>query len=79
MEIRLKEIRKYANKKEFYKRLEEWQRKNNCSGVPHAYELGLIRVGYSVGTYGINGTLYIDVDSGCYIGVPERSYNIYVD
>lgn len=76
--VALKQIRQHDNRKEFYRRLEEWQKANHTTGMPYAHELGLERIAYSCGTYGINGTMYRDIESGKIIGVPETSCNIYI-
>lgn len=72
-------IRQYDKRDVFFERLKAWQNKNNTTGLCSAYDLGLKRIAYSIGVYGLNGTLYQDIRSGEYIGVPTRSYNIYVD
>jgi len=78
MKTTLKEIRKYDKREEFFQKLKAWQVVHHCSGVPNASELGLKRIAYSIGKYGISGTLYIDMANGDLIGVPCRSYNIYI-
>lgn len=73
-----KEIRMYDRRDYFFDRLKKWQTENNTTGVCDAYNLGLKLVAYSVGVYGLNGTLYEDVETGELIGVPTRGYNIYI-
>lgn len=74
----LTEIRMHNNKKEFYRRLKAWQEAHKTTGLCHASDLNLKRIAYSIGTYGINGTLYEDLTTGEFIGVAERGYNIYI-
>ena len=73
-----KYIKQFDKRAEFDRRLSEWQQANKTTGVPSAYSLGLRRVAYSVGVYGVNGCLYEDIETGEYIGVPCRGYNVYV-
>ena len=72
------EIKKHDDG-EFWRRLEKYQKDNNTTGIPKAWDLGLVKIGYSAGVYGCNGTLYEDIETGDVIGAVGRGYNIYVE
>lgn len=73
-----KQIRSFGGRDEFNAKLHEWQTEHNTAGLPSAYSLGLECVGYSVGVYGCNGSLFKDLATGRLYGCADRGYHIYI-
>lgn len=72
------EIKKYEATDELNKRLKDYQIAHKTSGIPSAYALGLECVGYSGGSYGCNGHLYRDIETGELLGTTGRDKFIYI-
>lgn len=73
-----KQIRTIGGADKFAERLAKWQTEHNTTGLPTAYALGLECIGYSLGVYGCNGSLFRDPSTGEVFGLASRGYHIYI-
>ena len=62
-----------------WKKVEKWQKENNTSGLPAAWHINCTVLNHSVGTYGRNGILIKDNETGIVYGIPGRGHWVYLD
>ena len=73
-----KQLKQIGGAEAFAERLSAWQKEHNTTGLPRASQLDLECIGYSVGVYGCNGSLFRDLSTGELFGLGSRGYHIYI-
>lgn len=73
-----KQLRNIGNEQKFYERVRQYQNKHNTTGLPSPSDINVECIGYSVGYYGCNGSLFRDLTTGELFGIAERDYTIFI-
>lgn len=82
IELKQKQIKQQLHcsngPEEVWRRLREYQKEHNTTGMPSAYHLNLRVLGYSYGTYGVNGMMWQDITTGEIYCSPTRDNLVYL-